>query len=84
MARKEFPLTRSRKGKKSLFDIRPLVAAIVPETADRLRLELLYTSSLPGVKPIEILSHVLKMDKETAATSKVLKTAWHSVAEENK
>ncbi|MBW6520014.1 MAG: TIGR03960 family B12-binding radical SAM protein [Desulfoarculaceae bacterium] len=84
MARKEFPLTRSRKGKNSVFDIRPLVVAIVPETADRLRLELLYTSSLPGVKPIEILTHVLNMDKETAATSKVLKTAWHSVAEDKK
>jgi len=47
MAREEFSLTRSRKGKKSLFDIRPLVVAIVPETADRLRLELLYTRRRP-------------------------------------
>lgn len=84
LARKEFPITRSRKGKKSEFDIRPLVVAIIPETADTLKLELLYTSSLPGVKPIEILTHVLQMDATTAATSKVLKTAWHSVAEDKR
>jgi radical SAM family uncharacterized protein/radical SAM-linked protein len=84
LGRKEFSITRSRKGKKSEFDIRPLVVAIIPETADTLRLELLYTSSLPGVKPIEILTQVLQMDAETAATSKVLKTAWHSVAEDKR
>jgi len=60
------------------------VATIVLETATSLRLELLYTSSLPGVKPIEILTHVLKMDIESAATSKVLKTAWHSLEEDTK
>lgn len=84
MGGKEFLLSRNRKGKKSVFDIRPLVVAIVPETSNKLKLELLYTSSLPGVKPIEILTHVLKMDMETAATSKVLKTAWHSVAEDKR
>ncbi|MEK6202182.1 MAG: TIGR03960 family B12-binding radical SAM protein [Desulfobulbaceae bacterium] len=84
MGREEFPLSRTRKGKKTVFDIRPLVVAIVPETSNKLKLELLYTSSLPGVKPIEILTHVLKMDLETAATSKVLKTAWHSVAEDKR
>ena len=84
LGREEFPLSRIRKGKKSVFDIRPLVATIVLETATSLRLELLYTSSLPGVKPIEILTHVLKMDIETAATSKVLKTAWHSLEEDTK
>ena len=84
LGREEFPLSRIRKGKKSVFDIRPLVATIVLETATSLRLELLYTSSLPGVKPIEILTHVLKMDPESAATSKVLKTAWHSLEEDTK
>ncbi len=84
LGREEFPLCRIRKGKKSVFDIRPLVATIVLETATSLSLELLYTSSLPGVKPIEILTHVLKMDIETAATSKVLKTAWHSLEEDTK
>jgi hypothetical protein len=82
--RNEFPIARSRKGKKTEFDIRPLVVAIIPEATDTLKLELLYTSSLPGVKPIEILTQVLQMDAETAATSKVLKTAWHSVAEDKR
>ncbi len=77
----QFLLSRIRKGKKSGFDIRPLVVAIIPETANTLRLELLYTSSLPGVKPIEILTQVLQMDAEIAATCKVLKTAWHSIVE---
>ncbi len=84
MARDEFTISRSRKGKKTIFDIRPLVVAIIPETAEQLRLELLYTSSLPGVKPLEILTHVLGMDAETAATSRVLKTAWHAIAEDKK
>ncbi|MBU4396062.1 MAG: TIGR03936 family radical SAM-associated protein, partial [Proteobacteria bacterium] len=84
MGRTEFPITRSRKGKKSEFDIRPLVVAITSETADTLRLELLYTSSLPGVKPVEILTQILKMDAVSAATSKVLKTSWHSIAEDKK
>jgi radical SAM-linked protein len=82
LGREQFPITRSRKGKNNTaFDIRPLVAAIIPETADTLRLELLYASGLPGVKPIEILTHVLQMDAETAATSRVLKTAWHTITE---
>jgi radical SAM family uncharacterized protein/radical SAM-linked protein len=76
----QFPVSRSRKGKTTVFDIRPLVADLIVEAADTLRLELLYTSSLPGVKPVEILTHILQMDAETAATSKVRKTAWHSVA----
>ena len=84
MGRTEFPITRNRKGKKSEFDIRPLVVAITPETEDTLKLELLYTSSLPGVKPVEILTQVLQMDAVSAATSKVLKTAWHSIAEGKK
>jgi radical SAM family uncharacterized protein/radical SAM-linked protein len=82
LKQEQFLLTRIRKGKKSGFDIRPLVVAIIPETANTIRLELLYTSSLPGVKPIEILTQVLQMDAETAATCKVLKTAWHSIKEE--
>jgi radical SAM family uncharacterized protein/radical SAM-linked protein len=82
LGREEFPITRSRKGKNNTaFDIRPLVAAIIPERADTLRLELLYASGLPGVKPIEILTQVLQMDAETAATSRVLKTSWHTVPE---
>ena len=78
----QFLLTRIRKGKKSGFDIRPLVVAIIPETANTIRLEILYTSSSPGVKPVEILTNVLQMDAETAATCKVLKTSWHSIDEE--
>lgn len=81
LKQEQFLLTRIRKGKKSGFDIRPLVVAIVPETANTIRLEILYTSSLPGVKPVEILTHVLQMDAETAAICKVLKTAWHSINE---
>jgi radical SAM-linked protein len=82
LGQEQFPITRSRKGKNNTaFDIRPLVAAIIPETVDTLRLELLYASGLPGVKPIEILTHVLGMDAETAATSRVLKTAWHTITE---
>jgi radical SAM-linked protein len=82
LKQEQFLLTRIRKGKKSGFDIRPLVVAIIPETANTIRLELLYTSSLPGVKPIEILTQVLQMDAEAAATCKVLKTAWHSINED--
>jgi radical SAM-linked protein len=81
LKQEQFFLTRIRKGKKSGFDIRPLVVAIVPETANTIRMELLYASSLPGVKPVEILTHVLQMDAEAAATCKVLKTAWHSINE---
>jgi len=80
LGRGQFSVTRSRKGKSNTaFDIRPLVTAIIAETENTLRLELLYTSGLPGVKPIEILTQVLGMDAETAATSKVLKTGWHSI-----
>jgi radical SAM-linked protein len=81
LRREHFPIARSRKGKNSTFDIRPLVTAITVETAT-IRLELLYSSGLPGIKPVEVLTHVLQMDKATAATSKVLKTAWQSVNEE--
>jgi len=74
-----FVVPRIRKGKRKEFDIRPLVADILVEAPRVLRLELLYTSSLPGVKPVEILTHVLDMDAETAAVSGILKTAWRSV-----
>ena len=75
----QFVVPRVRKGKRKDFDIRPLVVDILVEPPQTLRLELLYTSSLPGVKPVEILTHILNMDTETAATSRILKTAWHSV-----
>jgi len=77
----EFLVVRHRKGKTSSLNIRPLVAALRADSADTLHVELLYSSSLPGVKPIEILTQALKMDTETAAICKITKTAWHSMDE---
>ena len=78
----QFMLTRTRKGKSTTLDIRPLVTGMVQDTDETIKLETLYSSGAPGVKPIEILTRVLAMDAKTAATSKIVKTAWRSMEEE--
>jgi radical SAM-linked protein len=82
LGQEQFLLTRSRKGKSTTLDIRPLVTALIQETAITLRLETLYSSGAPGVKPIEILTRVLAMDEKSAATSRIVKTSWRSMEEE--
>lgn len=79
LEKKQFLIKRIRKGKEATLDIRPLVSIIIVNSQEILEAELFYTSGQPGLKPIEILTHILGMDSTTAATSNILKTSWSEV-----
>jgi len=81
LSQDQFLLTRTRKGKSTTLDIRPLVTSIVHDSENTIKLETLYSSGAPGVKPIEILTRVLAMDAKTAAISRIVKTSWRSMEE---
>jgi len=71
-----FIIRRSRKGKTKQLDIRPLINRMSCTQPDTIELETLSISSMPGIKPVEALLHILKTDMGTALRTSILKTRW--------
>ncbi len=74
-----YPVTKSRKGKTSEIDIRPLIPTLNISGPSSIQLDLLFVSTQPGIKPIEALEQILGLAKEETLATKILKTAWRAV-----
>jgi len=74
-----FIIKRSRKGKIKPLDIRPLVNRMQCTGPNIIELETINISSMPGIKPLESLLHVLEMDTDTALQTSILKTSWSTM-----
>ena len=74
-----FIIQRSRKGKTRPLDIRPLVRQIKCSGASTIELETVNISSMPGIKPVEVLLHIIGMDKDAALRTSILKTSWSTM-----
>lgn len=74
-----FIIKRSRKGKIKTLDIRPLISRIRCSGASTIELETTSISSMPGIKPIEALLHIIHVDKDTALRTSILKTSWSTM-----
>ena len=78
LARKNFTITRVRKGRESTFDMRPLVSALQVQEG-KLFLELLHHQGRPGINPREVLEKIFDLPTEEALLARVTKTAVFDV-----
>ncbi len=76
---RSFSIQRSRKGKTTSLDVRPLVRKIHCTKPDTIELEIITISSRPGIKPIEILTHIIGIDRKKALETAILKTGWRAM-----
>ena len=74
-----FIIKRSRKGKIKQLDIRPLIKRIRCTKPDTIELETINISSMPGIKPVEALLHIIHLDQNTALRTSILKTSWSAM-----
>lgn len=71
-----FPVSKTRKGKTKAIDIRPLIKTFEIIEPCTVKLEMVSISSQPGVKPLEAIKEILKMESEVVLKVKVTKNAW--------
>ncbi len=74
-----FVIKRSRKGKIKPLDIRPLIKSIHCTETNTIELETVNISGMPGIKPVEVLLHIIQMDNDTALRTSILKTGWSTM-----
>ena len=78
MAAARYTVAKTRKGKTTEVDIRPLIRELGISAADALHMELLGVSAQPGIKPIEALSQVLGLAAAEILSIGILKTSWRA------
>jgi radical SAM-linked protein len=78
MASHAYVVPKTRKGVQKDVDIRPMIARLSPTSDLAIELELLSVSAQPGIKPIEALQQILRLDAATVQATTILKSAWRS------
>ncbi len=71
-----FIVQRRRKNNTAPLDLRPLVDALSVTPPRTVLAEIVYQSSRPGCKPLELLAHLLGCDQATLTAGMVRKTSW--------
>ncbi len=79
LSSERYPVTKTRKGKTSEIDIRPLIPLLNISGPTSIHLEMVGISTQPGIKPIEALAQILDLTQEDVLATKILKTAWRSM-----
>ena len=74
-----YMVDKTRKGRTTAIDIRPLTTALAIAGEHRVSLDLLSVSATPGIKPLEAVSAILQLSAEEAGAVTVLKTAWQAM-----
>jgi hypothetical protein len=74
-----FIVAKTRKGKTKEIDIRPLIKEFSIINSDMVRLQTVSASAQPGIKPLEALTEILKLDKERSLQTRILKTDWQKL-----
>ncbi|MDK9709330.1 MAG: TIGR03960 family B12-binding radical SAM protein [Desulforhopalus sp.] len=74
-----YPVTKTRKGRSSEIDIRPLIARIEVSGPASIQLDMVGVSAQPGIKPLEALAQILGLNQEESLATTILKTAWRSM-----
>ncbi|MDP2268012.1 MAG: TIGR03936 family radical SAM-associated protein, partial [Deltaproteobacteria bacterium] len=72
-------ITRETKEKKVAKDIRPFVSDLVIDAENRTLTLTVHISAAGTVRPLEILTHVLKLSPEAALQARIVKTETHWV-----
>ncbi len=74
-----YPVAKTRKGKTSEIDIRPLITRMSISGLAGVDLEMVGVSAQPGIKPIEALAQILGLSKDETLKTRILKTAWRAM-----
>ena len=74
-----FIIAKTRKGKTKEIDIRPLIKEFSIVNSGTVRLQTVSASAQPGIKPLEALTEILKLDKERSLQTRILKTDWQKL-----
>ena len=75
-----FVVQRRRKNITTPLDLRPLVKRLSIAPPRTVLAEIVYQSSLPGCKPLELLAHILACDQATLSGGLVRKTSWRPLS----
>ncbi len=76
LSSERYPVAKTRKGKTSEIDIRPLISLLSISGPATVHLEMVGVSAQPGIKPIEALAQIFELTKEETLAIKILKTSW--------
>ncbi|MCP3887614.1 MAG: TIGR03960 family B12-binding radical SAM protein [Desulfobulbaceae bacterium] len=71
-----FTMKKTRKGKTKEIDIRPLVERFHFTTPQTLDIEMISESTRPGIKPVEALTEILGLNKDSVQKVKIVKNSW--------
>jgi radical SAM-linked protein len=74
-----YAVAKTRKGKTSEIDIRPLISHLTIANPAEISLIMASVSAQPGIKPIEAVEQILGLDKEEILKIKILKTSWRNL-----
>ena len=74
-----YPVAKTRKGKTSEIDIRPLITALHISAPTAIKLEMVGVSAQPGIKPVEALAQIFGLTKEETLATRILKTSWRAM-----
>ena len=81
--RSEFIMRKTRKGKTTTIDIRPLIVDFSIVNGQTIQLQMISASAQAGIKPLEALTEILNLDTERSLQTRILKTAWHKLDAKN-
>ncbi len=81
MQSEELTVTRLRKKKRVTVNLRPLITGISGMAGNRVNINIISKSALPGTRPLEVLSHVLARSEAELLHSRVRKTGWAPLQE---
>jgi hypothetical protein len=79
----EFIMRKTRKGKTTAIDIRPLIVHFSIVNNQTIEMQMISASAQAGIKPLEALTEILGLDTERSLRTRILKTAWHKINESN-
>jgi radical SAM family uncharacterized protein/radical SAM-linked protein len=79
LASSAFAVSKTRKGKTSEIDIRPLITLLRISEPCTVHLEMITVVALPGIKPLEALTQILGLNQEDALATSILKTGWQTL-----
>ena len=81
MHSERYPVAKTRKGKTTEIDIRPLIKLFTIAGSDTLHIEMVGVSTQPGIKPIEALAQILGLAETEVLSTRILKTSWRAIEE---
>jgi radical SAM-linked protein len=79
LSSKHYFIEKTRKGKTTSIDIRPLISQLSITGDDSLMMEMISASAQPGIKVVEAITAILHLTEEDARNARIVKTGWQQM-----